>query len=261
MKKVILITLFSFYILQTASASDAIATVNGKPISNKIYEAYLKYKQAKTPGFDPVKDKQVVIDELVSRELMYQDALKRKLDKNPEITYQIEQQRINLLIKHAIREATKDNPITEAEMKKEYEAQIKNADLKEFKASHVLLKTEKEAEKIVSELDKGKKIADLAKAFSTGPTGKNGGDLGWFSTSQMVPEFAQTVSEMKKGTYTKTPVQTKFGWHVIYLEDARKREAPTYDSVKRQIALILQNKRVKEYSDKLKAKAKIEITK
>lgn len=259
MKNILFTLLLLSGISFAVQAADPVATVNGKPISQKTYDAYMKYKQVKSQGFDPTRNKQVVMDELISRELMYQDALKRKLDKNPDIMYQIEQQRINLLIKHAIREATKDKPISEPEMKKEYEAQIKQADLKEFKARHVLLKTEDEANKVIAELDKGKNITDLAKAYSTGPTGKNGGDLGWFNSSQMVPTFSQAVSRLNKNSYTKKPVKTKFGWHVIYLEDTRKREAPSYDSVKRQLAIILQNKRVKQYADDLRKSAKITI--
>jgi len=76
-----------------------------------------------------------------------------------------------------------------------------------------------------------------------------------------VPAFSQAVAKLKKGTYTKKPVKTKFGWHAIYLEETRKREPPTFDTVKRQLALILQNKRVKQYVDKLRLNAKIEITK
>jgi len=257
---------YALFILSIASqvsyaANKNVATVNGKPISQATYDAYIKYKQAKIPGFDPSQNKQAVIYELVGRELMYQDALNKKFDKDPDVIDQIAQQRINLLIKYAIKEATKDKQITDAEMKEEYDTQIKQANLKEYKARHILVKTEEEATKIIGQLEKNKPFAELAKAYSIGPTGKNGGELGWFNTSQMVPTFAQAVTELNKGNYTKKPVQTKFGWHVILLEDTRKREPPTYESVKRNLALILQNKRVKQYIDQLRKNADIKITK
>ena len=102
-----------------ANEETPVATVNGTPISEKTLQAYMRFKKLREPGFDVEKNRTTLINELVNRELMYQDALKRKLDKDPKILDQIEQQRINLLIKYAIRQATKNKPITEEEMKAE----------------------------------------------------------------------------------------------------------------------------------------------
>ncbi len=251
------ITLISF----NAYAAKSVATVNGKTISKKTFEAYVLHKQKQDPKFDSKKGREILIQELVNRELMFQDALKKKLDKDKDVLFQLKQHRIDLLIKHAIRKTMLSTPITDTELKLEYDRRVKSANVKEFKARHILLKKEAKAKSIIKELKNGKDFIKLAKAYSTGPTGKNGGDLGWFNARQMVPEFSKAVAKMKKGSYTKTPVKTKFGWHVIKLEDIRKMEPPKFKDIKKQVRIIMQNKKLQEYIAKLRKKSKIKINK
>ncbi|VAW95329.1 hypothetical protein MNBD_GAMMA23-969 [hydrothermal vent metagenome] len=251
------ITLTSF----NTYAAKAVATVNGKAISQKTFDAYIEHKQKQDPKFDAKKGRNILIQELVNRELMYQDALKKKLDKDKEVVFQLKQQRIDLLIKHAIRKTMLATPITDTELKLEYDRRVKSANVKEFKARHILVKTKDKALSVIKELDNGKNFIKLAKAYSTGPTGKNGGDLGWFNSRQMVPEFSKAVVNMEKGKYTKTPVQTKFGWHVIKLEDIRQMDPPKFSEIKNQVRIIMQNKKLQEYMAKLRKKSKIKINK
>jgi len=119
--------------------------------------------------------------------------------------------------------STTDKKQAVADLKAEYDTQIghKAGGVTEYKARHILVKEETEAVAIIAELDKGGDFAELAKTKSTGPSGIQGGDLGWFSSDQMVPPFSEAVDKLEKGSYTKTPVQTQFGWHVIILEDKR----------------------------------------
>ncbi|HFQ14546.1 MAG TPA: peptidylprolyl isomerase, partial [Gammaproteobacteria bacterium] len=105
------------------------------------------------------------------------------------------------------------------------------------------------------------KFEELAKKKSTGPSAKDGGDLGWFSPSQMVPPFSQAVAQLKKGQYTKKPVKTRFGYHVIKLEDSRKRTPPKFEDIKPQLRMVMQNQRIQEYISNLRKKAKIDIKK
>lgn len=243
---------------QLASAdAKVVATVNGKPISQDLFDAYVKLRNAQQPKHP--MDRNAVINELVNRELIYQDALKEKLDKNPEIKRQIELQRQELLIGAALREALSKKPISDAELKKEYDERVAKADVEEYKASHILTKTEAEAKEVIAELDKGANFAELAKKKSTGPSAKNGGDLGWFSPNQMVPEFSAAVAKLQKGSYTKEPVKTQFGWHVILLEDKRKMQPPAFDDVKEQLTNMLRNQQLRAYVEELRSKAKIDI--
>lgn len=245
----------------TLAASKSVATVNGKPILKKTFDAYKSHKKAKDPKFDVEKNRETLIQELVNRELMFQDALSKKLDKDKDVLFQLEQHRIDLMIKHAIRKTMLATPITDTELKLEYDRRIKAANVLEFKARHILLKKEDKAKSVIEELGNGKDFIKLAKAYSTGPTGKNGGDLGWFNARQMVPEFSKAVASMKKGNYTKAPVKTKFGWHVIKLEDTRKMDPPKFADIKKQVRAIMQNKKLQEYIVKLRKKAKIKINK
>jgi len=247
--------------LNAYSADKPIATVNGKAIEKKTFEAYKKHKKAQDPKYDVEKNRETLIQELVNRELMFQDALSKKLNKDKDVLFQLEQHRVDLLIKHAIRKTMLATPITDTELKSEYDRRVKSANVQEFKARHILLKKEDKAKSVIEELNNGKDFIKLAKAYSTGPTGKNGGDLGWFNARQMVPEFSKAVSNMKKGNYTKAPVKTKFGWHVIKLEDTRKMEPPKFSDIKKQVRAIMQNKKLQEYIVKLRKKAKIKINK
>jgi len=252
------ITFISF---NAYSAAKAVATVNGKPIAEKTFKAYIEFKKKQDPKFDVKKNRELLIQELINRQLMYQDALRQKIEKNKDVIFQLKQHRIDLLIKYAIRKTMLATPITDTVLKLEYDRRVKSANVKEYKARHILLKTEAKAKSVIKELNNGKDFIKLAKAYSTGPTGKNGGDLGWFNARQMVPAFSKAVAGLKKGAYTKTPVKTKFGWHVIKLEDTRKMEPPKFKDVKQQVRIIMQNKKLQEYIIKLRKKAKIKINK
>lgn len=246
-------------VVTTTQAAETVATVNGKAISKQTLDQYTQYRLAKQGGEQANIPPQALLNELINRELLKQAALKAKLDKDKEVAFQIEQLKTDALIQAVIAKNVDPAKISDKEVKAEYDSKIGSANLKEYKASHILLKSEAEAKAAIAELDSGAVFADVAKAKSTGPTAANGGDLGWFKPNQMVPPFAQAVSEMKKGTYTKTPVQTQFGWHVIKLEDERKLTPPKYDDVKEQIRAILANQKMQQYVMDLRNKAKVEI--
>ncbi len=249
-------TAISLAPLVHAAGSKEIASVNGKSITQQDYDRFMS-ENAKPNGGNI--DRQQVINELVSRELVHQDAMKKGLDKDPEVLQKLEAIKQNLIIGAALDKAMNTPPLTDAELKKIYAEKVADFNQKEYKASHILLKTKEEAEKVVTELDMGGNFADLAKKKSTGPTGKNGGDLGWFSPQQMVPEFSAAVLKLKKGKYTKQPVQTKFGFHVIKLEDTRQAEPPSFDAVKPQLQRMVQQQRANAYLQSLKEKADIAI--
>ena len=138
------------------------------------------------------------------------------------------------------------NSITDEEVKARYDKEISAVKPEmEVSARHILLKTKEEAEAVIKELDGGKDFAEVAKEKSTGPTGPAGGDLGFFAKGQMVPEFEAAAFALKKGEYTKEPVQTQFGWHVIKKEDERESTPPAFDAVKDQVRqLVLREKYV-----------------
>jgi peptidyl-prolyl cis-trans isomerase C len=239
---------------------DAIASVNGQYISKKALEDLEKDLSQRSQGQPPAFPKEKLVDELVQREILVQDAVQKKLDQSPEVVAQLDAARRAILTQANMQNYLKANPITDAEIKKEYDSKVGGANNTEYKASHILVKTEDEAKKLIAELDKGAKFAKLANKHSLdAKESQNGGDLGWFSPSQMVAPFSEAVAKLEKGKYTKTPVKTQFGWHIILSEDSRKQTPPPLDAVKEQITPMLQREKLQNMVETLRKQAKVEV--
>lgn len=239
---------------------DAIASVNGQYISKKTLEDLEKDLTQRSHGQAPAFPKEKLIDELVQREILVQDAVLKKLDQTPEVTAQLDAARKAILTQASLQAYLKANPITDADIKKEYDSKVGGSNGTEYKASHILVKTEDEAKKLIAELDKGGKFAKLANKHSLdAKESQNGGDLGWFNPSQMVAPFSEAVAKLEKGKYTKTPVKTQFGWHIILSEDTRKQAAPPLEAVKEQLTPMLQREKIQSMVEGLRKQAKVEI--
>lgn len=239
---------------------DAIASVNGQYISKKTLEELEKDLAQRSQGQAPAFPKEKLIDELVQREILVQDAVQKKLDQSPEVIAQLDAARKAILTQASLQNYLKANPVTDAEIKKEYESKVGGANGTEYKASHILVKTEDEAKKLIAELDKGEKFSKLANKNSLdAKESQNGGDLGWFSPSQMVAPFSEAVAKLEKGKYTKVPVKTQFGWHIISLEDSRKQAAPPLEAVKEQLTPMLQRQKIQTMVEGLRKQAKVEV--
>lgn len=238
--------------------ADAIAVVNGQYIPKSSLEELEKEIAQRSHGQTFPKEK--LIEELIQRELLVQDASQKQLDKSPEVLSQLEVARKTLLTQADLQDYLKANPVTDAEIKAEYDSKVGADKGTEYKARHILVKTEKEAKDIIAELDKGADFAKLANKHSTdAKESQNGGDLGWFAPGQMVAPFSEAVAKLEKGKYTKAPVQTQFGWHVILSEDSRAQTPPPLDAVKEQLKPFLQRKKIQTMLESLRKQAKVEI--
>lgn len=254
--------LLSCAVISAAYAADSkpVAIINGKVISEQDYDNYLKTlsEQNRNPA---EIDTKTLIDNLVERELALQDAMSQKLDKEPSFARKLEEVRSNLLAATALNLYLEKHAPTEATLKQEYD-RLTASKPKEFKAKHILLKTEDEAKAVIEELGKGKAFDELAKTKSTdAASAKNGGDLGWVRKNQVVADFADALLHLEKGKITQKPVKTEFGFHVILLEDLRDVAAPAFDGVKEQIKTMMQASQMQTYLEGLKKTAKIEILK
>ena len=234
---------------------EVLAVVNGRPITRAMLEAYGMERRSPTGG--PLPEKRL-LDELIAQELLVQQAEKAGLAQRPEVRRRLELQRRNVLAMTMLREEIGRQPVTDKELRKLYDELVAKQPRKEYKARHILVKDEKTARELIARLDKGADFAELARKHSIGPSGKQGGELGWFSPSQMVKPFADAVAALEKGAYTKTPVQTRFGWHVVQLEDVRELPAPEFEQVKDRLREALQRRRVQQYLERLVQEAKIE---
>ncbi len=246
--------------IATTSAQDTntVAVVNGQAISKDAFESYLKQRQAKFP---PGTSRQRILDEMINFELVVQDALARNLDKTPETTSELELQRRNILVGAAFREYVKNNPLSDEQMRKDYEARIDDLTRIEYRLRHILGKDEADAKKVLTELDKGGNFIKLAKKYSTGPSAADGGDLGWQSETDVIPEIREKAKTLKKGEHAKEVVKTRFGWHVVYMDDRRETPPPAFDKVKDRVRDVLQRRQVEEYIGSLRTTAKVDINK
>ncbi len=245
---------------KSAAKSPTEATVNGVAISKNRIDVIAK--QGGGPaGADSPEARKNIIDQLAMQMVVAEEAVKKGLDKSPEVMEQIEVIRQSILANAYVQDFIKTNTVSDEMLKAEYERIKATITGSEYKARHILVATEAEANEIIAKLksDPGA-FAKLAKEKSkdTG-SGKSGGELGWFNISLMVPEFGEAVSKLEKGKITQTPVKTQFGYHVIQLEDSKPIEAPPFEEVKPELAQQLQQQNLKKQIDEMKAKAKIEI--
>ncbi|MCF6203684.1 MAG: peptidylprolyl isomerase, partial [Methylococcaceae bacterium] len=238
------------------SKENAVASVNGSYISKTSLESLEKELAQRSQGKSFPKEK--LVDELIQRELLIQDATQKKLDQTPEYNEQLVTIKQSLLSQAAIQNYIKSNPITDAELRAEYDKNITKAG-DEYQASHILVKTEKEAKDIIADLKKGADFAELAKKKSTGPSGPKGGDLGWFASAQMVPPFSEAVIALEDNKFTTEPVKTQFGYHVILRKGSRSQTPPSFESVKEQIRPMLQRQKVQTFLTTLRSQAQVEV--
>lgn len=236
---------------------DTSAVVNGKPISKLQVDARIAEVQQRQ-GANGVPEEKI-IDELVSRELLRQEAEQQHLTKDPANAARVENALRMALSQMDAENYVKNAAVSDEEVKKEYETRINAMKLTEYKASHILVDSEASAKDILAKLAKGEKFDALAKKLSKDPGSKvNGGDLGWFNPQQMVPEFSQAVAALKNGETTQTPVKTQFGFHIIRRDDSRDQAPPPFDDVKNQIRSMLQTQKLQQHIAELNASAKIE---
>lgn len=238
--------------------ADAVAVVNGQYIAKSTL-ADLE-KEIAVGGQGQTFPKEKLIEELVQRQLLIQDALQKKLDQSPEVVAQLESAKNTLLTQADLQNYLKTNPVTDADLKAEYDSKVGGSNATEYKASHILVKDEAEAKKLIADLDKGAKFADLANKHSLdAKESQNGGELGWFAAGQMVEPFSEAVAKLEKGKYSKEPVKTQFGYHIILREDSRAQTPPPFDAVKEQFKPQLERKKVKKMVEEMRKQAKVEI--
>ena len=244
---------------KSVPAPVAVAIVNGTTISRAEFDIYVKgLLQGKQQELTP-EQKNQVLDELISMQLLSAQAEKEGLNKDPDTAAQLEVLRIRVLADAASQKYLKDQEPTDAQLHAEYETAIASMDKTEYHARHILVSSKDQADQITKKLKGGAKFDDLAKAQSLDTGSKaNGGDLGWFTTSHMVKPFGDAVKGLKKGEITPQAVQTQYGWHVIQLEDTREAAPPPFDQVKAQLVNAVIRKKLQAYVDDLKKNAKIE---
>jgi peptidyl-prolyl cis-trans isomerase C len=200
-----------------------------------------------------------LLNQLVNMTILAKAAREEGLTDDPQVSAALEVAEITVLAQAALRNAFNENPITEDEIQQTFEQLYSNEPRTEFKARHILVEEEDKAKALIEELTGGADFAELAREHSTGPSGAQGGELGWFEPDQMVAPFSAAVAELDKGAFTREPVQTQFGWHVILLEDRREAPPVKLDSVRQEIVGQLQRERATSYMQQAREKVEVEI--
>jgi peptidyl-prolyl cis-trans isomerase C len=195
---------------------------------------------------------------LINREILMQEADRQGLTNSPEVKSQMDMARQSIVIRALVQDYVKKNPVSEADMKAEYDKFKAQAGDKEYHARHILVEKEEDAKDIIAKLKGGAKFEDLAKQSKDPGSAANGGDLDWAPPTAFVKPFSDAMIALQKGQITETPVKTQFGYHVIKLEDSRPAKVPTFEEVKPQIAESLQQQKLQAYQQELKKKAKIQ---
>ncbi len=235
-----------------------LARVNGEAITAPQLEAQLQAMSQRGQGSQR-PSRQQALQELVELELMAQKAEKQGLPEQPEIAAAIQRQRNTILAQNLVRSELSDLQVSEEELKKAYEDKVADVGGTEYKARHIKLDDEAKAKSLIQELDGGADFAALAKEHSTGPSSSRGGDLGWFTPDRMVDPIAQAVQELEPGNHYATPIKTKFGWHVLKLEDTREKEPPKFEQMKSQLRNQMMGRKVQDYIGSLRENAEVEI--
>lgn len=241
-----------------ASNDKAAIVVNGTPISQSRIDVLVKDRVAQGQPSSPELLKNIKED-LITREIIVQEATKKGLQNDPEIMTQMDLVKQGVLVRAYIQDYIKNNPVSDDALKAEYDKIKAQMGDKEYKVRHILVGSEQEAKAIIDQLKKGGKFEKLATEKSKDPGSKaKGGDLDWISLAAVVKPFGEALKELKKGQYTATPVQSQFGWHVIKLEDTRPVQAPPFDEVKNTLRQRMQQQQAEKAVLALRSNAKVE---
>ncbi len=247
-------TLLSVSVL---AAGNAFVTVNGTAVPQSMADAFIAEQKAQGAPDSP-ELRSAVREELIRRELLVQEAKRAGTDKKADVVGQLEAMRQSVIIRAFIQDYAKKHPISDGELKSQYDAIKSQLGSTEYKARHILVKDEASAKAIIDNLKKGAKFEELAKQSIDPGSKDNGGDLGWASASNFVKPFADALVGLQKGKYTEAPVKTDFGYHVIQLEDSRPLAVPAFEELKPRLLQQAQAQQIGKMVEDLRAKAKIQ---
>ena len=253
------LAIFSLILINPAFAEDqSAATVNGISIPQARID--LRVKAAAAQGQpDSPELRKAIREDMINLEVISQEAKKQGLDKNTDVIEQTALAKESVLVGAYVQDYVKSHPLSDDQLKQEYEKLKTNLGTKEYKVSHILVDSEDEAKAIIKQLDKKGNFEKIAKEKSKDAgSAEKGGSLGWAVPTNFVPPFANAMLSLKKGTYTKDPVKTQFGWHVIKLDDERSLKIPSFEELKPQIQQRLQQQAIQDFIADLRSKAKIE---
>ena len=199
-----------------------------------------------------------LLNEMVNNFMIANSEQGRALESSPEVAAALEVARARLIAQAFVQNQIDKQPVDEEQLRQLYDAEYAKP-AREYKARHILLPSEEEAKQIIAQLDAGADFATLAGEHSTGPSKSVGGDLGWFEGDQMVAEFSAATQQLSDGSYSESPVKTRFGWHVILREQSRELPPPEFDTVKAELERQIQRQRIAEAVAEIRDNTRIQV--
>jgi len=239
-------------------ADDRIATVNGVAVPRSRMDFMMQQQRGRGTQ-DNEQTRAMMRDELVNREIIAQEAQKSGIAKSAAVQNQVDIARQEIIVSAFLSDWVRKHPISEAELQKEYERARAETGDKEYRARHILVDSEDQAKGLISELKKGAKFAELAEKNSKDPGSRErGGDLDWNVPAAYDKPFGDALAKLEKGKYTEQPVRTRYGFHVIQLDDVREMKFPTLAEVKPRLQQQMVQNRIGDLVRNLRSKAKVD---
>lgn len=262
MRRILLLSTVAVLAFSTASFAvdkDVLARVDGKDVTRDELKVFLDKLPPGAQALPAAILEPMALDQLVNDQLLTKAATDVKIADSDDYKKRMEQLKSQLMVETYLNQKI-EKKLSDSAVRDEYNAFKKeNPEQTEYKARHMLVDTKEQAEGLIKQLDGGAKFDKLASENNKGPEKEKGGELGYITPKEVVPEFGEALEKLKVGQYTKEPVKTQFGWHVVKLEDKRKREAPKFEAVKDQMKQRLSQKLVQSEIQKLRTEAKVEV--
>lgn len=246
---------------QNDELNKVIMSVNDEPVSISDMVAYASLRSDMPLSDDPVAAQNQILNEMLTTIMLSQEADKQGLQDDMQTARNLKLTRMIVLRDALIERMMNNQSVTEEEIRKAYNETYSAEPEVRYLVRHILVEDAAKAEEIIKQLDKGATFEELAKEHSTGPTGPEGGSLGWITPEIVVQPFAEAMQKLEKGKYTKEPVQTQFGWHVILLEDEQEAESvepPAFETVQAVLEQQLRASKVQSEIQQLRDRVKIE---
>lgn len=243
----------------TALGTAYVAVVNGKPLPESVLRIYTLATERRNLDELSAEDRARILDDVIGLALLAQQGEKDGLTDSRALAAQIELQRLQSVARAAATDYIEKNPPTYEDLQAIYDENLPRLAAEQYKVRHILVTSKAEADSVIAELQQGADFIGLAQQRADGPTGPNGGEIGWLTIDSMPPSFAEAVRAMTTGSYSGEPVQTEAGYHVILLEDTQRQEPPTLEDIRADLASAAERKRLDDYIKALRDTAEVAI--
>lgn len=242
-----------------AANTTVLAQINGEPVTEReLNQLIARQTQGQTDL--PAVQRRQFLQEMINLMLLSQAGETAGVDDNPDVSAQLQNSRRTTLAQAFVRDLTTAEPVDEARLRERYQQAYVDNLSQEYRARHILVQEKAQAEGLITRLNDGEAFADLAQQYSEDGSAEQGGDLGWFSSSDMVSAFGDAVAALETGSLTQAPVETRFGWHVIQLDDTREVATPAFSEVAEELRRRVINERIQARIDALRGDAQIDYS-